>query len=58
VYIAIELPNSVGTPKLGTIYWFEASVSGVSTGIAMDAAISYTVTLEISSSISECAAEV
>ena len=58
VIIGIELPNkpTSGTPKNGTIYWFVASVSGVSTGIAMDAAISYTVTLEISSSITECPA--
>jgi hypothetical protein len=58
IVVGIELPNkpTTGTPKNGTIFWFEASVSGVSTGIAMDAAISYTVTLEISSAITECPA--
>ncbi len=57
VIIAIELPNGVATGKMGTIYTFTAGVSGVSTGIAMDAAISYTVTLEIASAIQECPAE-
>ena len=64
VKIAIELPNvpvdAQGAPisgKHGTIYIFTASVSAVATGIAMDAAISYTVTLEISSSVLECAAD-
>jgi len=58
VIIGVELPNAV-TPKTGngTIYWFEAGVSGVSTGITMDEAITYTVTLEISSDITECAAK-
>ena len=56
--ILIELPNAVTKGALGhgTVYGFTASVSGVSTGIAMDAAISYTVTLEISSAIGMCAA--
>ena len=65
VKIMIELPNGVAPTtvggvdgKHGTIYVFTASVSAVSTGIAMDAAISYTVTLEISSSVTECPAEV
>ena len=61
VIIGIELPNDptalTMTDGNGTIYWFVASVSGVSTGIAMDAAISYSVTLEISSSITECPAK-
>ena len=61
VLIGIELPNDPTTVANkhgnGTIYWFVASVSGVSTGIAMDSAVSYTVTLEISSSITECPAK-
>jgi len=60
VIIGIELPNNSTAATMsdgnGTVYWFVASVSGVSTGIAMDAAISYSVTLEISSSITECPA--
>ena len=54
VIVGIELPDMAKGGVNGTIYWFIASVSGVSTGIAMDAAISYTVTLEISSAITEC----
>ena len=57
VVVGIELPNQItASTGNGTVYWFKASVSGVSTGIAMDAAISYTVTLEISSGVTECAA--
>ncbi len=58
VIIGIELPNAdialgeVGAS--GTVYWFEAKVSGVSASIALDAAITYTVTVEISSAITEC----
>lgn len=54
VIIGLELPDMLTTS--GTIYWFEAGVSGVSTGIEQDAAISYTVTVEISSAVTECAA--
>lgn len=54
VNIIIELPDSQGTN--GTLYYFQAGVSGVSTGITQDEAITYTVTLEISSDISECPA--
>ncbi|MCD6135570.1 hypothetical protein J7J63_02515 [Candidatus Bipolaricaulota bacterium] len=60
VIVGIELPDNESTlPETtgnGTIYWFVASVSGVATGIAMDAAITYTVTLEIGSDITECPA--
>ena len=64
VIVAIELPNkpastaggTVTTPGHGTIYYFNAVVSGVSTDIAMDSAITYTATLDISSAINECPA--
>ena len=60
VVIGIELPDdptiSPATGGNGTIYWFIASVSGVATGIAMDSAVTYTVTLEIASDIAECPA--
>ena len=59
IIIAIELPDVdlTGGPNggSGTIYWFVAGVSSVSMGIEQDAAITYTVTLEISSAITECA---
>lgn len=54
VIIGIELPDMLTTS--GTVYWFEAGVSGVSTGIEQDAAITYTVTVEISSEVTECPA--
>ena len=64
VYIIIELPNGTaagtsGSPaaKHGTLYIFKAGVSGVGTSIEQDAAISYKVTLEISSDITECPKE-
>jgi hypothetical protein len=60
VYIIIELPNgtgTAGTAKHGTLYIFKAGVSGVGTSIEQDAAISYKVTLEISSDITECPKE-
>jgi len=64
VIIAVELPNkpastaggTVTTPGHGTLYYFNAVVSGVTTTIAMDAAITYTATLDISSAIKECPA--
>ena len=63
VIIAMVLPDEPkgagGTPTTkgnGTTYSFVAGVSGVSTGIAMDSAISYKVTLEIASAITECPA--
>ncbi len=43
--------NSLGLN--GTIYYFDAKISAVSTGIAQDAAVTYTVTAEISSVIGE-----
>ena len=55
VIVGIELPDKAPTSgKSGTIYWFKAGVSGVGTTIEQDAAISYKVTLEISSDITEC----
>ena len=64
VVVFIELPNGTpagpsGTPagKHGTLYMFKAGVSGVGTTIEQDAAISYKVTLEISSDIKECPKE-
>ena len=57
VIFGIELPNKPATTgKNGTIYWFKAGVSAISTEVAMDAAITLTVTLEISSDINECPA--
>ena len=57
VTVGIELPDAI-TPATGngTLFYFTAGVSGVSTGIEADAAITYTVTLEISSAINECPA--
>ena len=55
VIIGIELSDTKGAN--GTILYFTASVSGVSTGIEQDAAVTYTVTLEISSEIVECPAK-
>lgn len=55
--VGIELPDadiSVGeTGAIGTIFYFEGSVSAVSVGIEQDAAITYTVTVEISSDVVE-----
>jgi len=56
-YIIIELPDGPTAPATGmhgTLYVFKAGVSGVGTTIEQDAAISYKVTLEISSDIQEC----
>lgn len=57
VGIGIELPDedtSVGpTGAVGTIFYFEGGVSGVSVGIEQDAAVTYTVTVEISSDVTE-----
>jgi hypothetical protein len=53
--VGIELPDMPSGGTNGTMYWFHAGVSGVSTGITMDEAISYTATLEISSEITVCA---
>jgi hypothetical protein len=56
--IGIEFNNadvSVGpTGASGTIYWFEAGVSGVATSMAKDEAVMYTATIEIMSIITEC----
>ena len=49
--VGIELPNSLGAN--GTVYYFDALVSAVSTGIEMDAAITYEATVEIASAITE-----
>ena len=61
VIVGIELSNMAeGTPAAtpvkgnGTVFWFKAGVSSVATEIAMDAAVLYNVTLEISSEITEC----
>ncbi len=57
--VGIELPDadvSAGpTGANGTIFWFKGAISGVSTGIAQDEAVTYTVTIEISSNVTECA---
>jgi len=57
VIVIIELPDSTGTGKHGTLYTFKAGVSAVGTSIEQDAAIAYKVTLEISSAITECPKE-
>lgn len=51
VTIGIELPNNAGVS--GTIFAFNAVISGVSLGIVMDEGITYDVTAEISSTITE-----
>lgn len=51
--IAVELPNK-GTTN-GTIFWFVAGISGVSLGIVQDEAITYDVTAEIASAVTELA---
>jgi hypothetical protein len=64
VIIVIELPNkpaSSGSGTVtkaghGTLWYFNASVSGVSSEISMDSAIMYNVTLEIGGEIKECPA--
>ena len=58
VYVIIELPNATDPAKHGTLYVFKAGISGVGTSIEQDAAISYKVTLEISSNIQECPKEI
>lgn len=57
VKIIIELPNptTAGTGH-GTLYEFTSGISSVTTGIPVDEAIKYTVTLEIASVITECPA--
>lgn len=58
--VGIELPDrdiTVGSTGVsGTIFYFEGGVSAVSVGIEQDAAITYTVTIEISSEVTEYAA--
>jgi len=49
--IGIELPDTLGSN--GTIFYFDALISGVSIGIEQDAAVTYTVTAEIASAIVE-----
>ncbi len=44
--MAVELPTIT--------YYFDIYVSAIATGVAMDSAITYNVTVEISSSIKEC----
>ena len=51
--VGIELPDRLAVS--GTIYYFDAVVSGVSIGIEQDAAVTYTVTVEIASAIVEIA---
>ncbi len=55
IIIGIELSDKDTAGTSGTIYWFHAYVSAVSTGIEQDAAITYTVTVEIAGEINECA---
>lgn len=56
--VGVELPDadtSTGsTGASGTIFWFAGSISGVSTGIVQDEAVTYTVTIEIASNVTEC----
>ena len=58
--IGIELPDrddALGeTLMSGTVFYFEGSVSAISVGIEQDAAVTYTVTVEISSDVVEYAA--
>ena len=54
VTIGIELPNTGGVS--GTIFAFNAGISGISIGIVQDEAVTYTVTAEISSDVTEIAA--
>ena len=55
--VGIELPDEVGgAGAVGTIFYFEGKVSAVSVGIEQDAAVTYTVTVEISSDVTEYAA--
>lgn len=56
VVIGVELPDMPSGGKNGTIYWFIGAISGVSIGIAMDSAVTYTVTVEVASDLTECAA--
>ena len=49
--VGIELPNTGGVN--GTIFYFDAVISGVSLGIEADAAVTYTATVEIASSVIE-----
>ena len=56
--VGIELPDidvtAGATGASGTLFWFSGAISAVSTGIVQDEAISYTVTIEISSNVTEC----
>ena len=54
VTIGIELSDNGGTN--GTIFAFNAYVSSVSVGIEQDSAVTYTVTVEIASDVTELAA--
>ena len=51
VGVGIEFPNSAGVS--GTILYFEGAISAVSTGIEQDSAVTYDVTIEIASAITE-----
>ena len=54
--VGIELPDETGgAGAVGTIFYFEGKVSAVSVGIEQDAAVTYTVTIEISSDVTEYA---
>ncbi len=56
--VGVELPDadvSVGpTDASGTMFWFVGIISGVSTGIVQDEAVTYTCTIELASEIVEC----
>ena len=56
VTVGIELPDTLGTN--GTIFAFDGGISNVSIGIETDSAITYTVTIEIGSDVTEIAAAV
>ena len=54
--IGVELPDLGGGSTNGTIFYFDGIVSAVSIGIEQDAAVTYTVTVEVASIVSELAA--
>lgn len=54
--IGIELSNKPDAGTNGTMFWFEGAISGISTGIVADEAVTYTVTIEVASAITECPA--
>ena len=56
VTVGIELPNTLGTN--GTIFAFNGGISAVSLGLVQDEAVTYTVTIEVASSVTEIPAAV